>query len=78
MANNGRINGFTMADRRARTLDLARNPERFVAERQRIFEQMSMRGDFEKEVKMAGYDPWMWEAIAACLISADIIKRRVL
>ena len=78
MANNGRINGFTMADRRVRTLELARDPERFIAERQRIFERMSIRGDFEKEVKMAGYDPWMWEAVVAAFISADIIKSRVL
>ena len=78
MANNGRINGFTMADRRARTLDLARDPVKFAAVRREVFEQISAGGKFEKVVKQAGFDPWMWEATAAAYISAGILDKRSL
>lgn len=72
------INGYSMAERRERTLVLAKDPALFSEVRKEIFERTSIFGNFENQVKNAGYDPWMWEAIAAVLISAGLIEKRAI
>lgn len=72
------INGYSMAERRTRTLELAHDPALFSEVRKELFTQLSLRGTFEEVVKNAGYDPWMWECLTAAFISAGVVDKRPL